>query len=534
LASNQKVRDSLADLNLPKTEFFQIDIGDGVALDAWAIHPPQLDRTEKGNYPLLVYVYGEPYGQTVKDSWDGKRGLWHRMIAQQGCVVVSVENRGTFSPRGRQWRKTANRKIGIIAPQEQAAATQQLLQQWPHLDPARVGIWGWSGGGSMSLNAIFRYPKLYHTAIAVAPNANQLLYDTIYQERYMGLPEENAENYHDGSPLNHASKLEGNLMLIHGTGDDNCHYQGTEYLINELIAHGKHFTVMPYPNRSHAIGEGENTVPHFWGLLARFLQNNLLDESSATRFDNRSIEVADEASADESNQGGTKEDAVDVDRIKRKILGWTIHIHPKLLADQPNDTKRALELLEQQLDEIVRVLPAKAVAQLRKVPLYFSPPYPGTSGGAEFHPSAQWLRENGRDPAMERAVEFTNIANFEAELDRMPNFALHELAHGYHCRSLPSGYENPEIKMAFERAKASGTYDSVERWSGTGKAKTLERAYAMSNPMEYFAECTEAFFSRNDFFPFNAEELKRHDPNMFELLGKLWGTKKSPSDSESK
>ena len=169
-----------------------------------------------------------------------------------------------------------HRQIGILAPQEQAAAVRELLKQWPFVDANRVGVWGWSGGGSMSLNALFRYPDLYHTAIAVAPNADQLLYDTIYQERYMGLPADNAEGYRLGSPLAHAAGLKGDLLLIHGTGDDNGHYQGTEKLINELIALNKRFTVMPYPARSHAIDEGNNTVPHFYSLMTDYLHDHLL------------------------------------------------------------------------------------------------------------------------------------------------------------------------------------------------------------------------------------------------------------------
>jgi dipeptidyl-peptidase-4 len=138
-----------------------------------------------------------------------------------------------------------------------------------------VGIWGWSGGGSMSLNAIFKYPHLYHTAMAVAPVPNQRFYDTIYQERYMGLPGDNVAGYSQGSPINYAHQLQGNLLIVHGSGDDNCHYQGTEALINELIRHNKHFTMMVYPNRSHSIKEGANTTRHLRELLTRYLTDNL-------------------------------------------------------------------------------------------------------------------------------------------------------------------------------------------------------------------------------------------------------------------
>ncbi len=273
LADNSKLREKLARLESPSVELFRVDIGNGLLLDGWCLKPPMVNPA--GKYPLLFHVYGEPHGQTVRDAWQGPLGLWHWMLAQQGYLVASVDNRGTNSPRGREWRKCVHRKIGIIAPEEQAAATQALLKRWSFADAKRVGIWGWSGGGSMSLNAIFRFPELYHTAIAVAPNADQRLYDTIYQERYMGLPADNADGYRLGSPITCAQQLKGNLLLVHGTGDDNGHYQGTEMLMNELIAHNKRFTVMPYPARSHAINEGSNTVLHFYSLLTDYLHTHL-------------------------------------------------------------------------------------------------------------------------------------------------------------------------------------------------------------------------------------------------------------------
>jgi dipeptidyl-peptidase-4 len=197
------------------------------------------------------------------------------MLSQRGYVVISFDNRGTPAPRGRAWQKSVYRQVGILAPQDQAAALRAMLEQRPYLDPERVGIWGWSGGGSMSLNAIFKYPELYHTAMSVAPVPNQRYYDTIYQERYMGLPGDNVEGYLQGSPIHFAEQLQGNLLLVHGTGDDNCHYQTTEMLINELIRLGKHFTMMAYPNRSHSIREGDGTTLHLRRLLTRYLEDNL-------------------------------------------------------------------------------------------------------------------------------------------------------------------------------------------------------------------------------------------------------------------
>lgn len=273
LVENKKLRETLADLKPTSSEFLRVDIGDGNLLDAWCIKPPDFDPAAK--YPLLFYVYGEPHGQTVCDRWPGQRGLWHQMLAQQGYLVASVDNRGVMSPRGRQWRKMVYRQVGILSPEDQAAAARALLKLWPYADPARVGIWGYSGGGSSSLHAIFRYPDLYRTAMAVASVPNQRLYDSIYQERYMGSPEDNAEGYRRGSPITHAAGLKGNLLIVHGTGDDNCHYQGVEMLINELIAQNKAFTVMPYPNRTHALSEGPNTTRHLHSLLTRYLHEHL-------------------------------------------------------------------------------------------------------------------------------------------------------------------------------------------------------------------------------------------------------------------
>ena len=205
------------------------------------------------------------------------------------------------------------------------------------------------------------------------------------------------------------------------------------------------------------------------------------------------------------------------------VEGWTVMVNERLLAEEKAATDKALAILRGQLKEIVRVVPAPAVAKLREVTLWLSPEYAGVKPKAEYHPGAGWLRDNGRNPAMVKGIEFTDIRNFEAEARRMPNFTLHELTHAYHHRVLSDGFDNAEIKAAFERAKASKSYDRVERWFGNGKPNAFERAYAMTNPQEYFAETTEAYFTRNDFFPFTRDELKRHDPDMDQLLGKLWG-----------
>ncbi len=272
LASNKSLRAKVRALKQRPSEFFRIGIGNGVQLDGWIIKPHDFDPVKR--YPALFYVYGEPAGQTVLDSWGGSGRLWHLMLAQQGYLVISVDNRGTPAPRGRDWRKCVYRQIGILASQDQAAACR-AIRRWPFVDSTRIAIWGWSGGGSMTLNMLFRYPELYHTGMSVAPVTNQLFYDTIYQERYMGLPGDDPEGFKNGSPVTFAENLRGNLLLVHGTGDDNVHYQNSELLINALIKANKPFTMMAYPNRSHGISEGVNTRRHLYELLTRFLYENI-------------------------------------------------------------------------------------------------------------------------------------------------------------------------------------------------------------------------------------------------------------------
>jgi dipeptidyl-peptidase-4 len=272
LEDNKILKTRFDTLNLNSKEFFKIDIGD-VILDGWMIKPADFDSSKK--YPLIFYVYGEPWNSTVQDKWTNRRGLWHQYMAQQGYVIMSVDNRGTNVPRGRAWRKSIYRQVGILAAHDQAKAAREIIKRFPFVDSERVGMWGWSGGGQMTMNCMFRYPHIYKTGIAVSFVSDQRLYDTIYQERYMGLPDDNQEGYYDGSPINHASKLDGNLMIIHGTGDDNVHYQSFEMLANELIKHNKLFNMMSYPMRTHSISERENTSLHLRRTMEYFWKNNL-------------------------------------------------------------------------------------------------------------------------------------------------------------------------------------------------------------------------------------------------------------------
>jgi dipeptidyl-peptidase 4 len=272
LIDNHEVQERLVKLKPTPTEFFKVDIGEGVQLDGWMMKPHDFDPQKR--YPVIFYVYGEPWGQTVMDSWGGRNRVWHAMLAQQGYIVMSVDNRGTPAPRGRAWRKIIYRKMGVVNSGDQAAAARAIAK-WPFVDPARIGIWGWSGGGSSTLNALFRYPDTYATGVAVAPVADLRYYDTIYQERYGGLPKDHPEEWKQSSPITFAGQLRGNLLLIHGTGDDNVHYQASEALINTLIAANKQFSVFPYPNRSHSISEGQGTQRHLFGQMTKYFNEKL-------------------------------------------------------------------------------------------------------------------------------------------------------------------------------------------------------------------------------------------------------------------
>jgi dipeptidyl-peptidase 4 len=190
-------------------------------------------------------------------------------------VVVSMDNRGTPAPKGAPWRKVVYGAVGDLSSREQAAGVKALLARHTFLDGGRVGIWGWSGGGSNTLNAMFRFPDVYHVGVSVAPVPDQTLYDTIYQERYMGRPDENAAGYRLGSPIHFAQGLKGDLLLIHGSGDDNVHVQGTERLVNRLIELGKPFDLMIYPNRTHAIAEGAGTTVHVYRKIAKYFLDHL-------------------------------------------------------------------------------------------------------------------------------------------------------------------------------------------------------------------------------------------------------------------
>ena len=273
LEDNSELRAKINDLFPPRTEYLSIDIDGGVKLDAWMMKPKDFDAKKK--YPALVYVYGEPAGQTVMDSWGGERQIFHQALAREEYLIVSIDNHGTPAPRGRAWRKIIYGKVGVLSSEEQATAMKKLEETYPFIDANRVAVWGWSGGGTNTLNLMFRSPDVYKVGMSVAPVPDQRLYDTIYQERYMGLPKDNADGYKASSPINFADGLKGHLLIVHGSGDDNVHFQGTELLVNRLVELGKPFDFMEYPERTHSLAEGTGTHYHLYSLLARYLEEHV-------------------------------------------------------------------------------------------------------------------------------------------------------------------------------------------------------------------------------------------------------------------
>jgi dipeptidyl-peptidase-4 len=273
LVTNDRLRERYAAVAKGKNEFFRVKTADGVEMDGWAMYPPGFDPEKK--WPVLFHVYGEPWSQTVKDTWFLGHHLFHRWMTQLGYVVMSVDARGTPAPRGREWRTALYQKIGVLSSHDWDQACRELCAQHAWMDRSRLAIWGWSGGGSMTLNMLFRYPDLFAAGMSVAPVTDIGLYDTIYQERYSGIPQEVPDVYRECSPIFFAQNLKAHLLLVHGTGDDNVHYQHSERLVNELIKHGKMFEFMPYPNRTHAIAEGKGTRTHVYAELADFLNRRV-------------------------------------------------------------------------------------------------------------------------------------------------------------------------------------------------------------------------------------------------------------------
>ena len=255
------------------TEFFSLELDGDILVDGWMIKPRGFDPAKK--YPLLVYVYGEPHAQTVLDAWAQAQAHYHRVLADQGYLVVSIDNRGTPAPKGAAWRRACFGSLGPLSTEEQAQAVQELIRTRSYVDGSRVGIWGWSGGGSNTLNAMFRKPDVYHVGVAVAAKPQPWLYNAWFQEIYMETRETNPEGYQQSAPIHFAEGLQGDLLIIHGTGELNTHVQIIEGLVDRLIELGKRFDYMSYPYRRHGIREGAGTTVHLRMHMIRYWLDHL-------------------------------------------------------------------------------------------------------------------------------------------------------------------------------------------------------------------------------------------------------------------
>ncbi len=273
LEDNHEIRERMQSIGSHPTEFLKLDIGNGIVLDAWMIKPKDFDATKK--YPLFVYVYGEPHAQTVLNEWGAAQIDFHRVVAELGYVVVSIDNRGTPAPKGAAWRRAISGSLGPLSTEEQEAGLKAIAIQCPFIDLARVGIWGWSGGGSNTLNALFRKPDSYHVGIAVVPKPQPHLYNAWFQEIYMRDRKVNPDGYERSAPLHFAEGLKGKLLIITGSGETNTHIQIIEGLVDRLIALGKPFDYMVYPYRDHGLREGDGTLVHVRMKILRYLLENL-------------------------------------------------------------------------------------------------------------------------------------------------------------------------------------------------------------------------------------------------------------------
>lgn len=270
LKDNAALRERMAPFALQPREFFQFTTPGGVTLNGWMIKPPGFDAAKK--YPVFMTQYSGPNSNEVLDQWEGRGGLWHQLLAQQGYVVACVDPRGT-GRRGKAFRHITYGQLGKYETEDQIAAAQWLAQQ-PYVDGTRIGIQGWSYGGYMSSLCITKGADVFKAAIAVAPVTNWRYYDTIYTERYMGLPQTNASGYDDNSPINHVEKLKGKYLLIHGMGDDNVHFQNAAEMTLALIKANKPFDQFAYPDRNHGI-YGGNTRLFLYEQMTNWLLENL-------------------------------------------------------------------------------------------------------------------------------------------------------------------------------------------------------------------------------------------------------------------
>ena len=270
LKDNSNLNNSLAEYALSQKEFFNFKTTEGIDLNGWMMKPHNFDKTKQ--YPVFMYLYGGPGSQQVTDSWGGSNFLWYQMLTQQGYIVACVDNRGTGA-RGSEFKKCTYQQLGKLETEDQIEANRYLANL-PYVDGSRIGIFGWSYGGYMSSLCLLKGADEFKMAIAVAPVTNWRYYDTIYTERYMRTPQENASGYDDNSPINHVEKLKGKYLLVHGSADDNVHYQNTMEMTNALVNANKQFDLFIYPNKNHGIYGGYTRL-HLFTKMTNFIKENL-------------------------------------------------------------------------------------------------------------------------------------------------------------------------------------------------------------------------------------------------------------------
>ncbi len=270
LEDNAELKEKLASHRFGDVTFMTVPGANGVELNTWILFPPDFDPDKE--YPLFMYVYGGPDSQTVTHRWNTYNGAWFQMLAQMGYVVVSVDNRGTGA-RGEEFRKLTYMQLGKYETQDLIEAAT-FLGQLPFIDDNRIGIFGWSYGGYLSSLSLALGNDVFDAAIAVAPVTSWRFYDTVYTERYMRTPQENPEGYDNNSPINHVDKIRGAYLLVHGSADDNVHYQNTMEMADALIEANVDFDLNIYPNHNHGIFGG-NARLHLYRLMTRFLEENL-------------------------------------------------------------------------------------------------------------------------------------------------------------------------------------------------------------------------------------------------------------------
>ncbi len=270
LEDNSKLNMKLQEYNISPKEFIKIPISQNLELNAWIIKPKDFDANKK--YPVLMTVYGGPGSNTVSDAWGGRDYFWHQLLSEAGYIIVSVDNRGTGN-RGEEFKKCTYLNLGKIESDDQIEAAK-YLSKLPYVDGSRIGIQGWSYGGFMTAICLTKGADVFKAGISVAPVTNWRYYDNIYTERYMQTPQENAKGYDENSPIFFADKLKGKLLLIHGTADDNVHFQNSADYVTALVAANKQFESFYYPNKNHGISGG-NTRLHLYQMWLDFLKKNL-------------------------------------------------------------------------------------------------------------------------------------------------------------------------------------------------------------------------------------------------------------------